>query len=105
MRFQLLIGKPVAPDRALPAAASDSSALRRQAADALVAYYERDETTIWPKGRFRAGAPEIVRILGEYDEVLAQYTILDYAAETGCVFVHRKQAGARPERGVAKVRS
>jgi hypothetical protein len=35
-----------------------------------------------------------VRILGEYDEIIAQYTILDYAADAGCVFVHRKQGDA-----------
>jgi hypothetical protein len=93
MRFQLLIGKPVAPDRVLPAA-SDKAALRRQAAEALIAYYERGATTFWPKPRFRAGAPETVRILGEHDEILAQYTILDYAADTSCAFVHRKQGDA-----------
>jgi len=97
MRFQLLIGKQVAPDRALPAMAADKVALRRQASDALVAYYDRDEATFWPKPRFRSGAPETIRILGEHDEILAQYTILDYAAETGRQLVHRKRGtgGAR----------
>ena len=98
MRFQLLIGKLVAPDRALQAmAAADRIALRRQAADALIAYYEHDEATFWPKPRSRANAPEVVRIFGEQDETLANYTILDYAADTGRKLVYRKRGaeGAR----------